>query len=117
MKEHRLRKRVVFHSSIEIDTEAGNKLYEELNNISMAGFFIKNFESFTKDKEYNFDLKLICGSKEINIIGKCAPIRFVSAKDVEGDPNLHKGVGFKITYLEPDSSEELYKVVTFNTID
>jgi hypothetical protein len=117
MEEHRLRERVVFRSSIEIDTEDGNRLFEDLENISMNGFFIKNIAPFEKEKEYDFDLKLTCGSKAINIIGKCTPRRFVSKEEEEETPERHKGVGFKITYLEPESSEELYHVVTYNTVD
>jgi len=117
MGEQRLRQRVMFRSSIEIDTEDGSRLFEDLDNISMNGFFINNIAPFEKDKEYKFDLKLTCGANEINITGRCTPTRFVSKAESEDTTRQHKGVGFKITYLEPESSEELYQVVTLNTPD
>ncbi|MFC1855456.1 PilZ domain-containing protein [Thermodesulfobacteriota bacterium] len=117
MGEHRSRHRVNFKSSIEIDMEGGIKLYEDLENISMSGFFINNITPFQSENEYDFDLKLTCGTNEIKIIGRCQPVRFVAKKGADVPADHQKGVGFKITYLEPDSSEELYKLITFNTAD
>lgn len=114
MQEQRQRERVDFTSSIEIDTEEGNKLFEDLEDLSMSGFFIKHSGPFNKDKEYYFDLTLTCGAKLVSILGKCTAIRFVSEEDVSANPSLHEGVGFKITYLEPESSEELFRVITHN---
>lgn len=117
MEEHRERKRVKFNSSIEIDTEDGQKLFEDLANISMNGFFINNIAPFAKEREYDFDLQLSCGTNVINIVGRCMPTRVISYINEEVMPSKHHGVGFKITYLTPDSSEELYRVVTLNTLD
>ncbi len=115
MEEKRARPRVDFRSVIEILTANGKELFEELRNISMAGFFIKTDHSFDKDKEYKFELMLTCGERKLTIVGKCIPQRLdVSLDKGEGS---EKGTGFKITYLEPDSSEELYNVVMYNAAD
>lgn len=114
---NRLRKRVKFNSSIEIDTEDGQKLFEDLEDISMSGFFVNNIAPFKQDKEYKFTLKLSCGIKNIEIIGKCTPVRHVKYENESKDHSKHHGIGFKITYLEPESSEELFKVISFNTLE
>ena len=117
MEDQRARQRVGFHTSIEIETETGNRFFEDLDNVSMSGFFIKNIAPFTRNKEYHFVIKLICGTKEIDITGRCTPMRFVTQEVLKQEPSLTEGIGFKITYLEPESSEELYKVVTLNSLD
>jgi len=117
MSEHRLRQRVQFISSIEIDTDDGQQFYEDLANISMNGFFINNIAPFKEYREYNFSLSLTCGENKVEIIGKCTPARVASYESEEKVPKQHHGVGFKITELEPESSEELYRLVTLNALD
>ncbi len=112
MNEKRQRLRVPFESSIEIDTGDGKKMFESLQDISMSGFFIKTADTFDSEKDYDFDLKLTCGEKEININGKCVPIRVE-----EGKVCQELGVGFKITEIDPEGSQELFKLVKYNTLD
>jgi hypothetical protein len=116
IEEQRERQRVNFQSTIEIDTETGKLFFEALDDISMGGFSIKTADPFIKDKEYNFNLKLTSGIKEIVILGKCTPVRFSHSLDKE-ESDQEKEVGFKITYLEPEGSRELYNVIKYNKLD
>ncbi len=106
--EKRRRERVDFTVTAIFETADNERTDNQCVNLSMSGIFLQTANPMPVGTGGNLLIVLECGEERLDVRSKCQVARVVDEKS--GQP---AGMGLEFTYLGPDSSLVLYKIIKY----